>query len=146
MAADLENLRRSMVPQWLQCVHIRRVFLVRNWHCMFQGFAHIHGFPVGIVANNGILFSPSALKATHFIELCSQRHIPLLFLVNVTGESTPCRVDIQLNKVHRIHGWLEGWEGWDCKRWHVETLKAWSRCWYSQRSKDGPRSCLCGCP
>jgi 3-methylcrotonyl-CoA carboxylase beta subunit len=49
------------------------------------GFAHIHGYEVGIVANNGILFSPSALKAAHFIELCSQRKIPLLFLVNVTG-------------------------------------------------------------
>ncbi|KAI0722169.1 carboxyl transferase [Cerioporus squamosus] len=49
------------------------------------GFAHIHGYPVGIVANNGILFSQSALKASHFIELCSQRQIPLLFLVNVTG-------------------------------------------------------------
>ncbi|KAF9651901.1 carboxyl transferase [Thelephora ganbajun] len=49
------------------------------------GFAHIHGHSVGIVANNGILFSQSALKATHFIELCSQRQIPLLFLVNVTG-------------------------------------------------------------
>ncbi|KAJ7368659.1 carboxyl transferase, partial [Mycena albidolilacea] len=52
---------------------------------MLTGFAHIHGYEVGIVANNGILFSPSALKATHFIELCSQRKIPLLFLVNVTG-------------------------------------------------------------
>jgi 3-methylcrotonyl-CoA carboxylase beta subunit len=52
---------------------------------LLQGFAHIHGFPVGIIANNGILFSPSALKATHFIQLCSQRQIPLLFLVNVTG-------------------------------------------------------------
>ena len=50
-----------------------------------QGFARIHGYPVGIIANNGILFSPSALKATHFIQLCSQRQIPLLFLVNVTG-------------------------------------------------------------
>ncbi|TFK20355.1 carboxyl transferase [Coprinopsis marcescibilis] len=49
------------------------------------GFAHIHGYEVGIVANNGILFSPSAQKATHFIELCSQRQVPLLFLVNVTG-------------------------------------------------------------
>lgn len=49
------------------------------------GFAHIHGYPVGIIGNNGILFSPSALKATHFIELCEQRRIPLLFLVNVTG-------------------------------------------------------------
>jgi len=52
---------------------------------VITGFAHIHGYPVGIVANNGILFSPSALKATHFIEMCSQRQIPLLFLVNVTG-------------------------------------------------------------
>ncbi|KAK7062027.1 carboxyl transferase [Favolaschia claudopus] len=52
---------------------------------MLTGFAHIHGYEVGIVANNGILFSPSALKATHFIQLCSQRKIPLLFLVNVTG-------------------------------------------------------------
>ncbi|TFY59622.1 hypothetical protein EVG20_g7719 [Dentipellis fragilis] len=52
---------------------------------IITGFANIHGYPVGIVANNGILFSPSALKATHFIQLCSQRQIPLLFLVNVTG-------------------------------------------------------------
>ncbi|KAG1752531.1 carboxyl transferase [Suillus paluster] len=52
---------------------------------MITGFAHVHGYEVGIVANNGILFSPSALKATHFIQLCSQRQIPLLFLVNVTG-------------------------------------------------------------
>ncbi|KDQ14248.1 hypothetical protein BOTBODRAFT_33033 [Botryobasidium botryosum FD-172 SS1] len=49
------------------------------------GFAHIHGYPVGIIGNNGILFSPSALKATHFIQLCNQRRIPLLFMVNVTG-------------------------------------------------------------
>ncbi|OGT23154.1 MAG: methylcrotonoyl-CoA carboxylase [Gammaproteobacteria bacterium RIFCSPLOWO2_12_FULL_38_14] len=49
------------------------------------GFAHLHGFPVGIIANNGILFSESALKGTHFIELCCQRGIPLLFLQNITG-------------------------------------------------------------
>ena len=49
------------------------------------GFAHIHGYPVGIIANNGILFSPSALKGTHFIELCNQRGIALLFLQNITG-------------------------------------------------------------
>jgi 3-methylcrotonyl-CoA carboxylase beta subunit len=49
------------------------------------GFAHIFGIPVGIVANNGILFSESALKATHFIEICTQRRIPLLFLQNITG-------------------------------------------------------------
>jgi 3-methylcrotonyl-CoA carboxylase beta subunit len=49
------------------------------------GFAHIWGYPVGIVANNGILFSDSALKGTHFIELCSQRGIPLVFLQNISG-------------------------------------------------------------
>jgi 3-methylcrotonyl-CoA carboxylase beta subunit len=49
------------------------------------GFAHIHGYPAGIVANNGILFSESALKGTHFIELCSQRGIPLVFLQNISG-------------------------------------------------------------
>lgn len=49
------------------------------------GFAHIHGQHCGIIANNGVLFSPSALKATHFIQLCEQRQIPLVFLVNVTG-------------------------------------------------------------
>jgi 3-methylcrotonyl-CoA carboxylase beta subunit len=49
------------------------------------GFAHLWGFPVGIIANNGILFSESALKGAHFIELCCQRQIPLLFLQNITG-------------------------------------------------------------
>jgi 3-methylcrotonyl-CoA carboxylase beta subunit len=49
------------------------------------GFAHIHGYPVGVVANNGILFSTSALKATHFIEMCNQRGTPLVFLQNTTG-------------------------------------------------------------
>src|SRR5258708_2769613 len=49
------------------------------------GFAHIHGFPIGILANNGILFSESALKGPHFIELASQRTIPLLSLQNITG-------------------------------------------------------------
>ncbi len=49
------------------------------------GFAHIEGHPIGILANNGILFSESALKGTHFIELCTQRGTPLLFLQNITG-------------------------------------------------------------
>ena len=49
------------------------------------GFAHLHGYPVGIVANNGILFSESSLKGAHFIELCCQRRIPLIFLQNITG-------------------------------------------------------------
>lgn len=49
------------------------------------GFAHIYGYPVGIIANNGILFSESALKGTHFIELCCQRKTPLLFLQNISG-------------------------------------------------------------
>src|SRR5205807_1891351 len=49
------------------------------------GFARIFGYKVGILANNGVLFSESALKATHFIELCNQRRIPLIFLQNITG-------------------------------------------------------------
>lgn len=49
------------------------------------GFAHLHGYPCGIIANNGILFSDSAIKGTHFIELCCQRNIPLIFLQNITG-------------------------------------------------------------
>jgi 3-methylcrotonyl-CoA carboxylase beta subunit len=52
---------------------------------LVTGFARIHGVPVGILANNGILFSESALKGAHFVELCCQRRIPLLFLQNITG-------------------------------------------------------------
>ena len=52
---------------------------------LVTGFARLHGYPIGIVANNGILDSPSAVKGTHFIQLCCQRKIPLLFLQNTTG-------------------------------------------------------------
>ncbi|KAI6657031.1 Methylcrotonoyl-CoA carboxylase beta chain, mitochondrial [Oopsacas minuta] len=52
---------------------------------LITGFAHIHGYPVGILANNGVLLSESALKGTHFIELCCQRGIPLLFVQNISG-------------------------------------------------------------
>jgi 3-methylcrotonyl-CoA carboxylase beta subunit len=52
---------------------------------LVTGFAHLHGMPVGIIANNGVLFSESALKGAHFIELCCQRKIPLVFLQNITG-------------------------------------------------------------
>jgi acetyl-CoA carboxylase carboxyltransferase component len=52
---------------------------------LVTGFARLHGFLVGIVANNGVLFSESALKATHFIELCNMRGVPLVFLQNITG-------------------------------------------------------------
>ena len=60
-------------------------FKARYGKTLVTGFAHIHGYPVGIVANNGILFSESALKGAHFIELCNQRDIPLVFLQNITG-------------------------------------------------------------
>jgi 3-methylcrotonyl-CoA carboxylase beta subunit len=52
---------------------------------LITGFAHVHGYPLGILANNGVLFSESSLKAAHFIELACQRNIPLLFLQNITG-------------------------------------------------------------
>jgi 3-methylcrotonyl-CoA carboxylase beta subunit len=60
-------------------------FKARYGKTLVCGFAHIHGYPVGIVANNGILFSESALKGAHFIELCNQRNVPLVFLQNITG-------------------------------------------------------------
>jgi len=60
-------------------------FKERYGATLVTGFARLHGFLVGLVANNGVLFSESALKATHFIELCNLRGIPLVFLQNITG-------------------------------------------------------------
>ncbi|MCC6132837.1 MAG: methylcrotonoyl-CoA carboxylase [Acidobacteria bacterium] len=60
-------------------------FKPRYGNTLVTGFGHIQGYPVAILANNGVLFSESALKATHFIEMASQRGIPLLFLQNITG-------------------------------------------------------------
>jgi 3-methylcrotonyl-CoA carboxylase beta subunit len=60
-------------------------FKARYGDTLVTGFAHLAGIPIGIIANNGILFSQSALKGTHFIELCCQRRIPLLFLQNIAG-------------------------------------------------------------
>ena len=60
-------------------------FKARYGKTLVCGFAHMHGYPVGIVANNGILFSASALKGTHFIQICNKRGIPLIFLQNITG-------------------------------------------------------------
>jgi 3-methylcrotonyl-CoA carboxylase beta subunit len=60
-------------------------FKQRYGTTLVTGFAHIHGYAVGIIANNGILFSESALKGSHFIELCSQRRVPLVFLQNISG-------------------------------------------------------------
>ncbi|MCO6187454.1 carboxyl transferase domain-containing protein [Rhizobium sp. L1K21] len=60
-------------------------FKPRYGTTLVTGFAHIDGIPIGIIANNGVLFSESSLKGAHFIELCCQRKIPLLFLQNITG-------------------------------------------------------------
>ncbi|MEP3431266.1 MAG: carboxyl transferase domain-containing protein [Roseibium sp.] len=60
-------------------------FKARYGTTLVCGFAHIHGMPVGIIANNGVLFSESAVKGAHFVELCSQRKVPLVFLQNITG-------------------------------------------------------------
>lgn len=60
-------------------------FKARYGTTLVCGFAHLHGIPVGIIANNGILFSESALKGAHFVQLCCQRKIPLVFLQNITG-------------------------------------------------------------
>jgi Acetyl-CoA carboxylase, carboxyltransferase component (subunits alpha and beta) len=60
-------------------------FKARFGTTLVTGFAKLYGMPVGIIANNGILFSESAQKGAHFIELCTQRNIPLIFLQNITG-------------------------------------------------------------
>jgi acetyl-CoA carboxylase carboxyltransferase component len=88
----------SLVPQDLRKAYDVREIIYRivdaSWFHEFKaryaptvvcGFARIWGYPVGIIGNNGVLFSESALKATHFIELCAQRKIPLVFLQNITG-------------------------------------------------------------
>ena len=60
-------------------------FKARYGQTLVCGFCHVHGMPAGIIANNGVLFSESAMKGAHFVELCSQRKIPLVFLQNITG-------------------------------------------------------------
>ncbi|MHC5063969.1 MAG: carboxyl transferase domain-containing protein, partial [Planctomycetota bacterium] len=60
-------------------------FKTRYGPTLVTGFAHLQGMPVGILANNGILFSESSMKGAHFVELCTQRRVPLLFLQNITG-------------------------------------------------------------
>lgn len=94
---DADELRGIVPNDLKQTFDIRQViarivdgsrfdeFKERYGTTLVTGFARIHGYPVGIVANNGILFSESAVKGAHFIELCSQRGIPLLYLQNTTG-------------------------------------------------------------
>jgi len=60
-------------------------FKERYGTTLITGYGHLFGYPVGIVANNGVLFSESAQKGAHFVQLCSQRKIPILFLQNITG-------------------------------------------------------------
>merc|ERR1719259_1381746 len=60
-------------------------FKAKYGDTIVTGFARLYGYPIGIIGNNGVLFSESAMKATHFVELCCQRKIPLLFLQNITG-------------------------------------------------------------
>lgn len=64
-------------------------FKAQYGQTLVTGFARIHSYPVGIVANNGVLFSESALKGAHFVQLCAQRKIPLIFLQNITGKNVP---------------------------------------------------------
>lgn len=92
-----EELRGLAPPELRQVVDVRHIlarildgsefeeFKANYGKTLVTGFGHIYGAPVGVVANNGVLFSDAALKGAHFIELCAQRQIPLLFLQNITG-------------------------------------------------------------
>jgi acetyl-CoA carboxylase carboxyltransferase component len=75
---------RELVARLVDASQLRE-FKARYGTTLVCGFARIHGYPVGILANNGVLFGESALKGTHFIELCEQRGLPLIFLQNITG-------------------------------------------------------------
>ena len=75
---------RELIARLVDASELRE-FKARYGATLVCGFARIHGYPVGVLANNGVLFSESALKGAHFIELCDQRGIPLLFLQNITG-------------------------------------------------------------
>jgi 3-methylcrotonyl-CoA carboxylase beta subunit len=80
-----ESMRRKhTLTDGIAAVHLLTSVL-RYEHVLVAGFGSIYGRKVGVIANNGVLFSQSATKACHFIELCNQRHIPLLFLQNITG-------------------------------------------------------------
>jgi len=94
---DAEELLGIMPEDNSKAVDIRQIiarivdgsrfheYKPRYGSTLVTGFAHVHGYPVGIVANNGILFGECAQKGAHFIQLCGQRKVPLLFLHNVTG-------------------------------------------------------------
>jgi acetyl-CoA carboxylase carboxyltransferase component len=75
---------RELIARLVDASQLRE-FKARYGTTLVCGFARIHGYPVGILANNGVLFGESALKGTHFIELCEQRGLPLIFLQNITG-------------------------------------------------------------
>jgi acetyl-CoA carboxylase carboxyltransferase component len=75
---------REVIARLVDASQLRE-FKTRYGTTLVCGFARIHGYPVGILANNGVLFGESASKGTHFIELCEQRGLPLLFLQNITG-------------------------------------------------------------
>ncbi|MEN8708644.1 MAG: carboxyl transferase domain-containing protein, partial [Paracoccaceae bacterium] len=75
---------REVIARIVDCSRFDE-FKARYGTTLVCGFAHVMGMPVGIIANNGVLFSESSVKGAHFVELCSQRKIPLVFLQNITG-------------------------------------------------------------
>jgi len=91
MQQPIKFLQLIYIPvAWKKsAVAIPYLFIITFFEIFLQtlvtGFARIFGQPVGIIGNNGILFNESALKGAHFIELCTQRNIPLVFLQNITG-------------------------------------------------------------
>lgn len=77
---NVSQIINILVP-YMQNISLFEIYV----QTLVTGFAKIFGQPVGIIGNNGILFNESALKGAHFIELCTQRNIPLVFLQNITG-------------------------------------------------------------
>lgn len=85
---------REVIARIVDASHLDE-FKTQYGKTIVCGFAHLYGIPIGIIANNGILFSESALKATHFIEVCCQRNIPIIFLQNITGFMVGSKVEAE---------------------------------------------------
>ena len=90
-------------------------FKARYGTTLVCGFARIDGYPVGILANNGILFSESALKGAHFIELCAQRKVPLLFLQNITGLHGRASSTSTAASPRTARRWCTRWQARRCR-------------------------------
>jgi len=126
-------------------------FKAKYGETLVTGFSRLYGYPLGIVANNGVLFSESALKGAHFIELCCQRKIPLLFLQNITGEQRKLRGQCSSSFVDLSQ--VSWWAATPRRAESLRTAPSWStpwparpcpssQCWWAAVTEPGTTECV----